>query len=375
MMVNNRKRNLRISKSRRTATCAVLLSLLMLSGCGEKDMDALVPPKDVTYTGVEQDTAVVEKGDISPVFEKVINLAGAEETTYRIEKNKYDDMVAMYKAEFGKLHVAVGDYVHAGDTLVSFTSERLNKELKENQDNKAQAVLQKEHYQNLMQLDSSLDYSYEISNLDEQIKVADMYISDVNSTYSSINIIAEGDGVVSFVDPSLEDGFMSVGVPLIRVSVDAGYYEMDLTEDGDTASSGDALTTTDVEFHVGDRFKAKTYLSEYEVEVIGDPTQTNEEGEESTPTDAIISGKVYFKLLGDETLKENTLMLTAEMPEIKNALYVDKKAIIENEGRNYVYKDVDGEYIATEVTVGANIGQYVIIKEGLEEGDVVSLSD
>ena len=41
-------------------------------------MDALVPPKDVTYTGVEQDTAVVEKGDISPVFENGANLSGGQ---------------------------------------------------------------------------------------------------------------------------------------------------------------------------------------------------------------------------------------------------------------------------------------------------------
>ncbi len=86
-------------------------------------------------------------------------------------------------------------------------------------------------------------------------------------------------------------------------------------------------------------------------------------------------GKVYFKLTGDATLKENILTVVVEMPEIKDALYVDRKGVIFTDKEDYVYKEVDGEFIATKVIVGDSVGQLVIIKEGLEEGDVVSLSE
>ena len=88
------------------ALCATLLSLGMLSGCGSDDMDALVMSKDVTYTGVEMDITEVEKGDISPVFEQVIELQGYEETTYRVEKDKAEDLEFMYKATMDKVNVS-----------------------------------------------------------------------------------------------------------------------------------------------------------------------------------------------------------------------------------------------------------------------------
>ena len=137
-----------------------------------------------------------------------------------------------------------------------------------------------------------------------------------------------------------------------------------------------SFCSSDVRFHVGDRCKAKTFMSEYEVEVIEDPTKSGTETDAvASGTDAMSGGKVYFKLTGDATLKENILTVVVEMPEIKDALYVDRKGVIFTDKEDYVYKEVDGEFIATKVIVGDSVGQLVIIKEGLEEGDVVSLSE
>lgn len=364
-------------KSRCAAICVALLSLSMLSGCGESDMESLCLPRDLSQAGVDRNTAEVEKGDLSPVYENIIELAGYEETSYKVEKEKADELENLYEAKLDKVHVSVGDRVKAGDTLISFKSESLSKELRQYENAKSEASLEKEHYEKLMQIDSSLDYRDEIAALEKDIELANTHIQDVNDAYDSINIIAEKDGVVKFINQSVQDGFLIVAAPMITVADDAGYYVMDFYGNGDEATSSDAkMVTTDVEFHVGDVCPAKTFMSEYQVEVIEDPTKYGTETDAvATGTDAVSDGKVYFKLVGDSAIKDNYLTVVVELPEIKGALYVDKKGVIFTDTQDYAYKQVDGEFIATKVTVGDNVGQYIIIKEGLEEGDVVSVSD
>lgn len=376
-MKKNKNFNFGIRKGRRVALCVTLLSLGMLSGCGQDDMDALVLSKDTTYDGVEMDTTEVERGDISPVFEKLIELQGYEDTTYRVEKDKAEDLEYIYKAKLDKVNVSVGDHVHAGDTLVSFRSDNLNKELREKQNEKAEAVLEKEHLEKLMQIDSTLDFRDDIVSLNEDIRLAEIRIQDIQDTYNSMNIIAEKDGVVSYIDPSAQDGFLVVGSPIVTVSNDAGYYLMDLTEDVSEASGGDAeMTSTDVEFHVGDIYTAKSYMAEYKVEVIADPNiNASETDASSEGAEAVYNGKVYLKMVDEDVMKEYILTLSIALPEQKNTLYVDRKAVISSDKGDFVYKQYDDEFIATRIVKGDEVGQYVIIKEGLEEGDVVSMSE
>lgn len=376
-MKKNKNYNFGIRKGRRVALCVTLLSLGMLSGCGQDDMDALVLSKDTTYDGVEMDTTEVERGDISPVFEKLIELQGYEDTTYRVEKDKAEDLEYIYKAKLDKVNVSVGDHVHAGDTLVSFRSDNLNKELREKQNEKAEAVLEKEHLEKLMQIDSTLDFRDDIVSLNEDIRLAEIRIQDIQDTYNSMNIIAEKDGVVSYIDPSAQDGFLVVGSPIVTVSNDAGYYLMDLTEDVSEASGGDAeMTSTDVEFHVGDVYTAKSYMAEYKVEVIADPNiNASETDAASEGAEAVYNGKVYLKMVDEDVMKEYILTLSIALPEQKNTLYVDRKAVISSDKGDFVYKQYDDEFIATRIVKGDEVGQYVIIKEGLEEGDVVSMSE
>ena len=67
-------------KRRRSSARIVLAGLLLpaiftLSSCGNSDMDPLVPPVDVSYTGEERETVTVEKGDLTPVFQADIELS------------------------------------------------------------------------------------------------------------------------------------------------------------------------------------------------------------------------------------------------------------------------------------------------------------
>ena len=356
----------------------LVISQFALSACGNSDMDELVPARDVSVNVTDMNTLVVEKGDLTPSYEKTVTLSGYKEVIYRLEQNKLDKMEEEYEAHFDELKVEVGDYVSAGDTLISFKSDALEKKLKESQQTKQKALLDIEHYQNLMAINDALDYSDDIASLQNDIYIAEVYIQDIYETYDSLNVKAESDGTVSFVSDTLKSGYIKPGGPLITVVSDDGYYELSLSEDegpnmkkeiGDNATETDATSVT---FHVGDIFKARNSLSEYELEVIDGPL-TSESKASGTDAGEIKGDKIYLKLVGDNQINPKELLLYKELPEIKNVCFVDKRALSEYENEYYVFKQTeDGLFEAVKVTVGAVVDMKAVILKGLEEGDTVT---
>ncbi|SNU06698.1 hypothetical protein SAMN06297422_10747 [Lachnospiraceae bacterium] len=390
------KNTKRIKSSVRFVLSGLLVIIpFAMSGCGSTDMEALAPARDVPAFVSDKNTVLVEKGDLTPSFERTITLSGYEETIYRLEQNKLDKMEEDYEAVFDELKVDLGDHVSEGDTLISFKSETLDKKLKESQKTKEKALLDIEHFQNLMAINDSLDFSEDIASLENDIYLANVYIEDIYETYNSLNVVAEGDGVVSYVNDTIKDGFIKPGSPLIKVVSSDGYYEMQLNEDegpnmkkeiGGNATASDAM---EISFHVGDRFNAKYALNVYELEVIPGPLGSDSESEsddesedesekaKATETDAkeITGNKIYLKLVDDSKISEKELLLYKELPEIKNVCYVDKRAISEYEGEYYVFKQTENElYRAVKVTVGDVVDMNAVILKGLEEGDTVSLT-
>lgn len=371
-------------KRRRSSARIVLAGLLLpaiftLSSCGNSDMDPLVPPVDVSYTGEERETVTVEKGDLTPVFQADIELSGFEEKTYSYAEGKLDEIDMLYKAKLDEVCVSEGDQVGVGDTLLTFKSEVLEKKKKEWSSTKTTASLKREHYQNLQALNEEYDYYDEIEDTNDEITLANEYASDVSDTYDKMNLISETEGVVSFVNDSVKDGFMVSGAPIIKVVTDDGYYILDRSEKPNMDTNRTRFAA-DIDFHIGDRFAAKYSLSEYEVEVIPNPTgkasasDATEEG--STPTDAITDDKIYFKIVGDETLKDKTLTISKELPELKNVCYVDRRAVVIYDDETFVFKEMeDGSFRAVKVDVDQQVGLYAVINSGLEEGDVVSIPD
>ena len=362
--------------SRRKSTCKVsacmILMLCLATGCGNADIDALVPAQDYSVSSMERTTADVQKGNLTPEFNQQMELSGYSEIIYNVKENEFNELQAKYKPTLDKVTVKVGDWVQEGDTLVSFKSEVLEKKLDENNKSKSKAALEIDHYRKRMSIDSTLDYSSEIATLNEEIRLANLYIEDINEIYASINVVAEKSGTVSFVDSSAQTGYLLIGKPIVKVVSNDGYYVMS-TEDEDEDESTPSADSVD--FKIGDQFTASNYLSEYTVEVIPDPTKTSEDGETATGTDAVSKGKVYLKLINSsEGLLQKNLMFHAELPEIKNALYVDKKAVINSDAGKFVYKEQeDGRFRAVKVRTGSTAGNYIIIEEGLNEGDKVSI--
>ena len=386
-----RMRAFRRRSGRKVLAGLLLASLLMVSGCGNSDMDPLCPPVDVSYTGQERATAVVERGDLTPVFQADIELSGFEEMNYSITEGKLAEIEMLYKAKFDEVLVSEGDRVSEGDTLLTFTSEVLEKKSKEWSSSKTNASLRREHYRNLQALDENYDYYDEIVDLNDEITLADEYAADVAETYNNMNLVATNSGVVTFIHDSVKDGFIVTGSPIIKVSSDDGYYIYDRSEKPNM-DKNKARFSADIDFHVGDRFDGKYALSEYVVEVIPDPTgktvstatdasssddtETASAGDSSSSGELITGDKVYFKIVGDDAIKDKAMTISKELPVLKNVCYVDRRAIIVYDDKTYVYKEMeDGTIRVMEVDVDQMVGLYAVINSGLEEGDTVTIPD
>ena len=371
-----------LRKTKYAGILAFALTVSSLTGCGEGDMDALVPANAITYADAERTCVTVMRGDIAPTFEGDLTLSNYSEVVYRLDSTQIAELENEYKAKIDEVLVEVGDKVSEGDKLITFTSESLSKQMTNSTTSKTKSELLIGHYRKLMDINSSLDYYDEIVSLQDDITVANMYIDDINSTYDEINVVAETDGIVSFVDTGIVDGHIPVAKPLIKTASFDNYYIMENPMYG-TEEDKNGLAANSMDFYVGEKYTAKGYLSEYSLEVMADPT-TN-----GTPTDATeaasasdaskgeqATGKyIYFRILDDDgSIPDQFLTLYAEQEITRNVCYVDKNAVFVNEGQSYVYLECeDGTFQAKKIKTGEIAGDYVIIEEGLDEGDRVSI--
>ena len=334
--------------SKKTKLNIVIMALLLsLTGCGGGVKDALVPARYISEYEVERNTVTVKKGDLTPFFEGDLLLKDYDEVTYRIEGKWLEQVLETDDVIFDAVYKNVGDSVKAGETLLSFKSESLSKKLVEATAAKNKAVIKKEHLQNLEAIGGGPDYSDDIASLTNDIKVADMAIRDINNDMDKLRIKAEKDGIVSYVNQSLADGYLSTGIAALKIVSDSGYYEM---KDMPDASTG-------IKIQTGDTFKVRGSVSDYDV--------VAEEEQES--------GKLIFKLKEDIPVKEKLLRLHQDLSQINDVCYVETIALFESGNDTYVYRKTGEVFRAVKVETGEKTGIYTVIKSGLEEGDVVEL--
>ena len=135
-----------------------MIPTLLLAGCGQATLEDLVPLQEPLVADAERETAVVERGNLTPVYQQEIALSGYTETAYRVEKDLLDKLENEYEAKVDELLVAVGDHVKAGDLMLSFSSDVLEERRLENEKTLRHATLGIEHYKRLMEIDPVVDY-------------------------------------------------------------------------------------------------------------------------------------------------------------------------------------------------------------------------
>ena len=214
-----------------------------------------------------------------------------------------------------------------------------------------------EHYQKLMQIDGSEDYSDDIASLKEDIQIADTYIKEQNEKMKEYCLIAEKDGTVTYVNEWLGYGYASSSDNLVTVASGSSNYT--------------ATTDDDYEFKKGDVYQADYEVASYDMKVI-DVSQYEDKA----------TGKQMQKILFEPVdsmagiSEEDVLTMTIHKPVISNVIYVDEKAINEKSEDNYYVFTIndDGFRTAVDVTIGETVDGYTIIKSGLKAGEQVTVN-
>ena len=144
----------RIKKGVACVLCASMVAAL-LGGCSSKNAESSKPSIHIeSYTKVGYDTVTVQSGDISPILNLKLSPDEFETKNYKVSQDDY---------EVEKVNVSKGDRVKAGDIMVQFKADDIQATIKEYTEQKAENELLIEHYQKLMQIDGSEDYSDDIA--------------------------------------------------------------------------------------------------------------------------------------------------------------------------------------------------------------------
>ena len=321
----------------------LLLAVVTLTGCGQKKEVEKAHVSVENYEKLEHDVVQVEKGDLTPQIKVEVK---AETFLRRSYMPVYDDM------EVDKVNVAVGDHVKEGDELITFKSSELDEEIAAYQEQLGEQQLLLEHYTKLSEIDSETDYETDIENLQDSIAVCSLYIQELQAKQKSYSVIAEADGTVQSVANGLEYGTVSTNNNLITV-----VYGNDCFS---------ATTSEDFNFIEGERYVGVYGAASFDLIL-----QSVEEV--GTEADGRIKKKLSFVAAeGVDVGSRETMVITFNKPQIKNALYIPTSCIYEFNEKFYIYiVDADGFLSIKEVECGDEVGTYTIILSGVSEGEWV----
>ena len=324
---------------------AIAIGMSLLSGCsGKKQTDDLtitIPEYEkMTYT-----TEKVMRGDIEP--ELILRLE-AKEFRYQEYHADHDEM------KVDQVYVKQGDAVKAGDTLITFQSDDIDKERQQYENRVEEDALLIDHYTRLDQINQTDANLESIKELQKDQEIARLYIDELDAKLETYTIKAEEDGVVSSVSDMLEYGTVYAYDPLVKLLYGSDKYT--------------TTTDDDYDFQVGKTYTAFG-VGSYDI-LLSDIEET------ATDSDAGAKRKLSF-VLADSTGRpsSSSLNLVIKKDVIKDVLYVPQDAIMSVKDETYVYQvDDQGFRHGVPVKTGSTVNGYTVIEEGLQEGDKVVVS-
>ncbi|MGN0394952.1 MAG: efflux RND transporter periplasmic adaptor subunit [Coprococcus sp.] len=342
----------KLKKVKTSAVIALSGALIVsLCGCGKISAKDSAPKINLEeYSKVEYDTVAVEQGDIASTVELTLKPDDYESKNYSIEQSDY---------EVEKVNVKKGDKVSKGDVMISFKAEEVQNTIDSYVEQKAENEMLIDHYTKLMAISSEEDYTEEIASLREDIEIADLYIEEQNERMKDYQVIAERDGTVTYVDDNLqyEDTKVLAGATLVTLVSGSSDYT--------------ATTDDDFEFKVGEIYEAEFQIATYEMKLAKCDKYTD------SATDKVMQKLIFEPTMDMSGVTESDeLNMTIDKPIISNVTYVDKNAVFEGTDENYYVYVVneDGYRKAVKVTIGDEVDDYIIIKDGLKAGEQVTLN-
>lgn len=342
-------RNRRRTKHRIYLACTIACCIMSmgLTGCSNRKVSDKPAINIEPYAMTVHERATVKEGNISSQIKLTLTPDGFSSKDYSV---KQGDLVVEH------INVKSGDKVKKGDVMISFKADEINKTIDEYTKKKEENQLLIDHYLRLMAIDSSNDYSEDIKSLREDIELSGLYIEEQQEKLKEYQVIAEADGIVTYVNEWLQYGYATANETLVSVA---------------SGSNGFISSTEDMsyDFNIGDVFTATQGVASYDMKLV-DVEQVKNEATGSEER------QLKFECQSDIEVTNGYMELEVviDKPVISNVTYVDKNAVNTVDGTYFVYKfDDDGYREIVPVEVGDTVDNYVIIKSGLTAGEQVSI--
>ena len=333
-------------KNKRRYSLLLIILIMSLTGCSLEKERPLVRVPEESDQETEFSMAYVQKGDLVYGIEEELQLDNYKEKSYGFEVKRMDATM-LEDIEFDQLFVNVGDTVKAGDVLIRRRSQSLEDSIKQYEEQKERAEIDIKHLRNRSAINPDEDNSGAINRCEETIKVANGYLAELEEKKASLSIYAEEDGKVINVSDRAISGVLSSTDNLITIASGDDTYFLE-TKESTTLKEGDVV-------------QAYSYIVSYDAKV--------EKVEKSSA-----GSKIYFKIInsGEEMTIERGLKVTVAEEVKKDVLHVPAKCIKENDGHYYAFVlDEHGARVAREVETDGILGEDIIIREGLSEGDEI----
>lgn len=314
-----------------------LLCVLWLSGCGTEAVEVVEIAQE-PYVRAEYAVATVKKGSLTPQITAVLTQDRTQEKSYG---------VVSYDFSVEKLCVSVGDCVKQGEVLVRFDAKEITETLQQYEEVLAANDLLIDHYTRMMEIDDTQDYHEDITSLQKDNEIAQLYIEECREKLKNYQIRAEMGGVVTQIDEELIKGRIGRLDSLITVVSGTGNYIAKVEDDS--------------MFETGAVYQAQSAGGTYRMKL------KKRKG-----------GRLVFEALDDMSAwkESDKLTVTVQGATRLDCIYVDEKAVGSCEAGSYVFvPDKDGYRDIIWVETGETVSGHRIIEQGLSEGQQVMIPE
>jgi HlyD family secretion protein len=275
-------------------------------------------------------------------------------STYRSAKESYEN----FMNQFDKSNESIDNMVEQVYTIqeeIAYTEQLLEKELlAASQDlemsNVSASIADTKYASSLTSYETALSKAQD--DLDEATEKLDAF----NEFVGDGTVYAEDAGLVTQVGYDVDDYLVMSGVLISYATSDAMTISVDVSqEDVVTMKVGDSV---DIVF--------SAYEDEQYEGIIQSITTTS-----TSRSSATVSYPVVISIQGDTSKLYSgmTADVTFVTDESKECVYVSRKAIVEENGKQYIYKKSGDNYVLSPVETGFTNGAYTEIVSGIEEGE------
>ncbi len=317
---------------------------ILLSGCGKGIYSEVAPLHRDIYEKSGYIVTDVHKDDMESTLSLSLKPANVTKIDYSVDESEL---------EVEEIAVQPGESVRKGQLLISFKSDELKKSIDYYTDelNKKQMLL--DHYSRVSNVtydekDRMEKYGVVLEELADDVDLARAYLEEEQQRLSRCQIIAQEDGFISYISNQAMNGYVEAGEVIVTENCGQNRFS--------------ATTIDNFEFNIGDVYKADDESVSYDMRVV--EVKEEEAGERTIVFEAV-----------DNSINPGIelLNMTIIKPLLKDAIYVDKDAVYHKDDKSFVFIVSDEGFLdAVYVDTGETIGEYAIIKSGLNGTEKVA---